>query len=88
MSSNVDRTPDPFRTATDNGRILFAALAGREFAGDLHLRRGDESIDFEFPIVNVYVPQIEHVSECVLNRINPVISAERGSANIAVIELH
>jgi predicted dehydrogenase len=68
------------------GRIWSSAWWGREFAGDLHLQRGDEVVDFELPTVNVYVPQIEHVSECVLGGIEPVISGERGLANIAVIE--
>lgn len=68
------------------GRIWSNAWWGREFAGDLHMQRGEEIVDFEMPTVNVYVPQIEHVSECVLDGTMPVISGERGLANIAVIE--
>lgn len=68
------------------GRIWSSAWWGREFAGNLHMQRGDEIIDFEMPMVNVYVPQIEHISECVLNATQPVISGERGMANMAVIE--
>jgi predicted dehydrogenase len=68
------------------GRIWSNAWWGREFAGDLHMQRGDEVVDFELPVVNVYVPQIEHVSACVLIGEAPVISGERGLANIAVIE--
>ena len=68
------------------GRIWSNAWWGREFAGDLHMQRGDETVDFDLPEVNVYVPQIEHVSSCVLDGKPPVISGERGLANIAVIE--
>jgi len=68
------------------GRIWSNAWWGREFAGDLHLQRGAEITDFDLPVVNVYVPQIEHVSDCVLAGTQPVISGERGMANIAVIE--
>ena len=69
-----------------HGRIWSDAWWGREFAGDLHLQRGDERVDFELPAVNVYVPQIEHVSACILSGQTSVISGERGMANIAVIE--
>jgi predicted dehydrogenase len=69
-----------------HGRIWSDAWWGREFAGDLHMQRGDERVDFELPAVNVYVPQIEHVSTCVLEGQTPVISGERGLANMAVIE--
>lgn len=69
-----------------HGRIWSDAWWGREFAGDLHMQRGDERVDFELPTVNVYVPQIEHVSECILNGKTPVISGERGMANMVVIE--
>ncbi len=68
------------------GRIWSSAWWGREFAGDLHMQRGEEVVDFDLPTVNVYVPQIEHVSDCVLRGVEPVISGERGLANIAVIE--
>ena len=69
-----------------HGRIWSNAWWGREFAGDLHMQQSRDVIDFELPMVNVYVPQIEHVSACVLNGSAPVISGERGLANIAVIE--
>ncbi len=68
------------------GRIWSNAWWGREFAGDLFMQRGDETISYALPTVNVYVPQIEHLSNCVLNGAQPVISGERGMANIAVIE--
>ncbi len=67
------------------GRIWSNAWWGREFSGDLHMQRGKEVIDYDLPHVNVYVPQIEHVSSCVLNGTTPIISGERGMANIAVI---
>ncbi len=47
--------------------------------------RGKEVIDYDLPHVNVYVPQIEHVSSCVLHGTTPIISGERGMANIAVL---
>jgi len=68
------------------GSIRSNAWWGREFAGDLHLQQGHDSTSFELPTVNVYVPQIEHLSECVLSGGTPVIPGERGLANIAVIE--
>ena len=67
------------------GRIWSQAWWGREFAGDLHMQQGSEVSDLTLPKVNVYVPQIEHVSECVLSGASPVISGERGKANIEVI---
>lgn len=67
------------------GRIWSDTWWGRDFAGDLHLRRGDEETSFELPRVNVYVPQIEHISDAVLSGTAPLVSGERGQANIAVI---
>ena len=49
------------------------------------MQRGKEVIDYDLPHVNVYVPQIEHVSSCVLHSATPIISGERGMANIAVL---
>ncbi len=68
------------------GRIWSSQWLGREFAGDLHMERGGERTDFDLPTVNVYVPQIEHVSACILSGETPVISGEVGAANVAVIE--
>jgi D-xylose 1-dehydrogenase (NADP+, D-xylono-1,4-lactone-forming) len=67
------------------GRIWSQAWWGRTFAGDLHLQQGKEVTDFSLPQVNVYVPQIEHVSACALAGTPPDISGARGKANIAVI---
>ena len=69
-----------------HGRIWSSEWWGREFAGNLHMQRGSEVVSFDLPVVNVYVPQIEHVSACVLSGEPPIISGERGLVNIAVIE--
>ncbi|MFN8442820.1 MAG: Gfo/Idh/MocA family oxidoreductase [Caldilineaceae bacterium] len=68
-----------------NGRIWSNAWWGRDYRGDLHMQIGKEVTDFDLPQVNVYVPQIEHVSNCILRGETPVISGERGMANIAVL---
>jgi len=67
------------------GRIWSSAWWGRDFAGDLHVQLGSEVTDFTLPQVNVYVPQIEHLSACALSGELPIISGQRGRANIAVI---
>jgi predicted dehydrogenase len=67
------------------GRIWSEPWLGREFAGSLQLRQGNTSTTFDLKYVNVYVPQIEHVSECVLAGTTPLNSGERGMANLAVI---
>jgi glucose-fructose oxidoreductase len=67
------------------GRIWSEPWLGREFAGALQLRKGSQVTDVELESVNVYVPQIEHVSACVLSGETPAISGERGMANMAVI---
>lgn len=68
------------------GRIWSDQWLGREFAGELHMQRGQEITSFELPKVNVYVPQIEHVSGCILRGETPIIAGEVGAANVAVIE--
>lgn len=67
------------------GRITSSAWLGREFAGELILRHGSEMTSFGLPLVNVYVPQIEHVSASILRGEAPVISGERGLANMQVL---
>jgi predicted dehydrogenase len=67
------------------GRIWSQAWWGRAFAGDLYLQQGNEVSELTLPHVNVYVPQIEHISDCVLSGTPPIISGERGRANVAVI---
>jgi predicted dehydrogenase len=67
------------------GRIWSRAWWGRDFAGDLHMQRGDELTDFALEKVLVYVPQIEHVSGAILSGTAPVTAGERGLANMSVI---
>lgn len=68
------------------GRIWSGAWLGREFAGELHLQQGREVTSFELPTVNVYKPQIEHVSGCILRGEAPIVAGEVGAQNMAVIE--
>ena len=68
------------------GRIWSDEWWGREFAGDLHMQVGDERTDFDLPKTMVYKHQAEHVSAAILEGKQPVISGERGMANVAVIE--
>jgi glucose-fructose oxidoreductase len=69
-----------------HGRLWSSEWWGREFRGNLMLQRGDETISYALPLVNVYKPQIEHLSQCILEGTTPAISGEQGLANIAVIE--
>lgn len=69
-----------------NGRIWSDEWWGREFAGDLHMQVGKERTDFDLPMTMVYQHQAEHVSAAILEGKQPIISGERGMANIAVIE--
>ena len=59
---------------------------GRNFSGELFLQKGKRTSSFNLPACNVYVPQIEHVSEAIIKGTQPVISGERGMSNIQVIE--
>ena len=68
-----------------NGRIWSEPWLGREFAGSLQVRQGNETTNVELPTVNVYKPQIEHVSASILQGKTPSISGERGMTNMAVI---
>jgi predicted dehydrogenase len=68
------------------GRIWSDEWWGREFAGDLHMQVGDDRTDFDLPKTMVYKHQAEHVSQSIMDGKPPVISGERGMANIAVIE--
>ncbi len=85
MESHFTCSQNAFDIQGTQGRIWSNNWLGREIAGDLHLQQGSKVTDFELPVVNVYVPQIEHVSECVLSGAAPMISGERGRDNIAVI---
>ena len=68
------------------GRIWSDEWWGREFAGDLHMQIGQERTDFDLPVTMVYKHQAEHMSSCILEGKTPIISGERGKANIAVIQ--
>lgn len=67
------------------GRLYSEPWLGREFAGSLLLETGQSSQELELDSLLVYTPQIEHVSACILSGEKPVISGERGKANVAVI---
>jgi 1,5-anhydro-D-fructose reductase (1,5-anhydro-D-mannitol-forming) len=85
MESHFTCSQNAFEIQGTKGRLWSDNWLGREMAGDLHLQQGATVTDFELPVVNVYVPQIEHISDCVLTGAAPLISGERGLANIAVI---
>lgn len=85
VEANSSCRQNSFEIAGTEGRLVSSNWLGREFAGDLRLERGSERTEEQLAEVNVYVPQIEHVSACVLSGSNPVISGERGLSNIAVI---
>lgn len=67
------------------GRLYSEPWLGREFAGSLTLETAQSSQELPLESLLVYTPQIEHVSECVLTGQKPVISGERGMANVAII---
>lgn len=85
MQSMFTCSQNSFDMQGTQGHLWSNTWLGREFTGDLHLQRGDEVTHFDFSSVNVYVPQIEHVSACVLSHSTPTISGERGMRNVAVI---
>jgi predicted dehydrogenase len=85
VESHFSCNQNSLRIQGTAGRIWSEAWLGREFAGDLHMQRGSEVVSFDLPSVNVYVPQIEHISACVLSGTPPIISGERGRAAVAVI---
>ena len=66
------------------GRLSSSNWLGREFTGDLQLEQGGKQMAQTLEEVNVYVPQIEHASDCVLQDGIPSISGERGLRNVAV----
>jgi len=67
------------------GRIWSNQWLGRDFVGDLHLEQGGKEVPQDLHQVHVYIPQIEHVSDCILNGTTPDISGERGRNNVAVV---
>ncbi len=86
VEAHSNCSQNSFAVTGTNGRLSSSNWLGREFTGNLLLERDGETTEQELPEVNVYVPQIEHVSECVLTGRTPAISGERGLSNIAVIE--
>ena len=85
VESHFTCNQNSLRIQGSTGRIWSEAWLGREFAGDLHMQRGNEVVSFDLPRINVYVPQIEHISASVLSGTPPIISGERGRADVAVI---
>lgn len=75
-----------FEIIGTEGRLRSNNWLGRDFTGDLQLVQDDQIIDQPLMQENVYVAQIEHVSNCVLNKTAPVISGERGLSNVLVAQ--
>jgi predicted dehydrogenase len=67
------------------GRIVADPWLGREFAGALTLYHGGDARREPLDSVNVYKPQIEHISACVLSGEPPIVAGEVGRAHIATI---
>lgn len=59
---------------------------GRRFSGHLQAHLNSGTLDLTTEMTDVYVRQMTHVSDCILQGRSPVISAERGMTNIAVLE--
>lgn len=85
VEANGNCNQNSFEIAGTEGRLWSTEWWGRELKGNLWLAQNGETREITLDPVNVYVPQIEHVSACVLSGEQPVISGERGRANIAVI---
>jgi predicted dehydrogenase len=85
LHAHFNCSANAFEIVGTKGHLRSAQWLGRDFAGNLSLQRGDSITTFDLPRVNVYVPEVEHVSECVLAGRAPAISGERGMANMAVI---
>ncbi len=85
MQSHFTCYQNAFEIVGTSGRLWSNEWLGREIAGNLQLQQGDRVTAIPTETVNVYVPQIEHISDCVLSGAAPIISGERGMANIAII---
>ena len=85
MQSHFTCNQNAFDIVGTTGRLVSSEWLGREIAGNLQLHKGGQVTHIPMNVVNVYVPQIEHISQCALTSTTPVISGERGMANIAVI---
>jgi 1,5-anhydro-D-fructose reductase (1,5-anhydro-D-mannitol-forming) len=75
-----------FEIVGTEGALLSQEWIGRSFAGDLRLRRGDDVEVVPLEHRNVYVSQIEHVSDHILNGAALRIGAGAGLATVAVLE--
>lgn len=85
VQSHYNTNQNSLEIQGTKGRIWSSPWLGREFAGDLHLEQNGQVTDFNLDSVNVYVPQIEDVSNAVLNKQETSISGERGMQNMKVI---
>lgn len=85
VQSHYNSNQNSLEIQGTKGRIWSNPWLGREFAGDLHLEQNGQVTDFNLDSVNVYVPQIEDVSNAVLNKQETSISGERGMQNMKVI---
>ncbi len=75
-----------FEIIGTSGRLWSNAWLGRDFAGDLYLEQDGKQTEQALRPVNVYVPQIEHVSQSIRTGTTPVISGERGLKNVALVQ--
>jgi 1,5-anhydro-D-fructose reductase (1,5-anhydro-D-mannitol-forming) len=85
VAAHFNCNQNSFEIAGTEGKLSSTQWLGREFSGNLVLEQGGEKAQQKLAEANVYVPQIEHVSDCVLAGAAPVISGERGMSDIAVI---
>ncbi|HSH78417.1 MAG TPA: Gfo/Idh/MocA family oxidoreductase [Herpetosiphonaceae bacterium] len=85
VEANGNCNQNGFEIAGTEGRIWSTQWLGREFRGNLWIERVGRTSEIPLEQANVYVPQIEHVSGCVLTGDSPVISGSRGRDNVAVI---
>jgi predicted dehydrogenase len=75
-----------FEIVGTEGALLSREWIGRSFAGDLRLRRGDDVEVVPLEHRNVYIAQIEHVSDHILDGTPLRIGADAGLATVAVLE--
>lgn len=85
LISNFNSNQNDFEIIGTEGILRSSSWLGREFSGDLRIEKDSEEKPIELQETMVYVPQTEHVSRCILEGSEPVISGERGLRNIAVI---
>ena len=85
VQANFNCSQNTLELIGTGGRLVSNSWLGRDFAGHLILEQDGTRHEQALNQVNVYVPQIEHVSTCIQNGTTPVISGERGRRNVAVI---